>query len=50
MTGHHSSELTGPGIMLISAAIFGYFGFFTGMTATTANGEFVFFFALLYGS
>jgi hypothetical protein len=33
--------------MLVSAALFGYFGFLTGMTATTAGGEFVLFFAIL---
>jgi hypothetical protein len=42
-----SGWLAGPGIMLISAAIFGYFGFFTGLTAQTAAGNTVFFFALL---
>jgi len=41
------SLLAGPGIMLISAAIFGYFGFFIGLTAQTMEGEFVFIFALL---
>lgn len=39
--------LTGPFIMLLSAAIFGYFGFFIGLTPTTASGEFVLFFAIL---
>jgi len=33
--------------MLISAALFGYFGFFRGLTPTTNQGTFVFFFALL---
>lgn len=36
-----------PVIMLLSAAIFAYFGFFMGMTATAADGQFVLFFALL---
>ena len=38
----------GPGIMLISAAIFGYFGFFTiWLTTSGTTGEFLFFVALL---
>ena len=43
----HSGLLAGPFIMFISAAIFGYFGFFMGLTSTTAGGNFIFFFALL---
>ena len=39
--------LAGPFIMFISAALFGYFGFFMGLTSTTAAGQVVFFFALL---
>jgi hypothetical protein len=38
-------QLTGPAIMVLSALIFGYFGF--RMTATAVDGEFVLFFALL---
>lgn len=41
------SMLAGPFMMLLSAAIFAYFGFFIGLTSTTAGGQFVFFFALL---
>lgn len=33
--------------MVISAALFAYFGFFAGMTATAADGTFVLFFAIL---
>lgn len=44
---HDAREMANPVIMLLSAAIFGYFGFFRGMTATTASGEFVLFFAIL---
>jgi hypothetical protein len=39
--------LAGPFIMFISAALFGYFVFFMGLTSTTAAGQVVFFFALL---
>ena len=39
--------LAGPFMMLLSAAIFAYFGFFIGLTSTTAGGQFVFFFAPL---
>lgn len=39
--------LEGPGVMLLSAAIFGYFGFFIGLTGQTAAGQTVFFFSLL---
>jgi hypothetical protein len=42
-----SPGFAGPGVMLLSAAIFGFFGFFFGMTATTASGQFVLFFAIL---
>ncbi|MCH7571976.1 MAG: hypothetical protein IH891_03580 [Planctomycetes bacterium] len=40
--------LAGPGIMFISAALFGYFGFFTGgLMHTNLLNQFVLFFALL---
>ncbi len=39
--------LAGPGIMLISAALFGYFGFFRGLLHTNSLNQFVLFFALL---
>ncbi len=38
-------QLAGPAIMVLSAMIFGFFGF--RMSATAADGEFVLFFALL---
>jgi hypothetical protein len=44
---HGGGMLAGPFIMFISAALFGYFGFFIGLTSTTAAGQVVFFFALL---
>ena len=44
---HDRGLLAGPFIMFVSAAIFGYFGFFIGLTATTAAGNVVFFFGLL---
>jgi hypothetical protein len=43
----HSGLLAGPFIMFISAAIFGYFGFFIGLTSTTSTGNVVFLFGLL---
>ena len=39
--------LAGPGIMFISAALFGYFGFFMGLLHTNSLNQFVLFFALL---
>ncbi len=41
--------LAGPGIMLISAALFGYFGFFMGGFSHTSsiNGQFLLYYALL---
>jgi len=39
--------LAGPGIMLLSAAIFGYFGFYVGPTSYNALGQFILFFAML---
>jgi hypothetical protein len=50
MSDHETQRaagLAGPVIMLISAAIFGYFGFGYGLTSTTASGTFVPFFSLL---
>jgi len=49
MTADHPRPERGSTMffMLISAALFGYFGFMSGMTATTAAGEFVVFFAIL---
>ncbi|MCH7603629.1 MAG: hypothetical protein IIB54_12765 [Planctomycetes bacterium] len=44
----HNPALAGPGIMFISAALFGYFGFFTGgLMHTNLLNQFVLFFALL---
>lgn len=40
-------SLAGPGIMFISAAIFGYFGFTSNFNYTGVNGEFLLFVALL---
>jgi hypothetical protein len=40
-----TSQLTGPAIMVLSALVFGYFGFT--MTDTASDGQFVLFFALL---
>ena len=40
--------LAGPGIMLLSAAIFGYFGFsVTWLSTSASTGQFLFFVALL---
>ena len=39
--------LAGPGIMLISAALFGYFGFFMGLGHTSPAGTFILFYAML---
>ena len=44
---NRDAMLSGPFIMLLSAAIFGYFGYFIGLTPTATTGEYVFFFALL---
>jgi hypothetical protein len=44
---HDRGLLAGPFVMFISAAIFGYFGFFFGLTSTTTAGNVVFFFGLL---
>ncbi len=44
----NSTALTGPGIMFLSAAIFGYFGFATSWNYnSTLTGEFLLFVALL---
>ena len=43
----HHPALAGPGIMFISAALFGYFGFFIGFLHTNFQGTFILFFALL---
>lgn len=44
----NNPALAGPGIMFISAALFGYFGFFTGgLMHTNLLNQFVLFFALL---
>lgn len=43
----HHPALAGPGIMFISAALFGYFGFFMGLSHTNSLNQFVLFFALL---
>ena len=44
----HSNALAGPGIMLLSAAIFGYFGFaMTWSYHSSRTGEFLLFVALL---
>jgi hypothetical protein len=40
-----TGQLAGPAIMILSALIFGYFGF--RMSSTALDGEFVLFFALL---
>jgi hypothetical protein len=47
MFTQRQSNFASPVIMLLSAAIFGYFGFFVGLTATTTSGEFVLFYAIL---
>jgi len=43
----HGGLTAGTGWMFLSAALFGYFGFFIGLKATTADGTVVWFFALL---
>ncbi len=43
----HSGALAGPGWMFFSTILFGYFGFFMGLTANSTSGAFVFFFAAL---
>lgn len=40
-------NFAGPTIMIISAVLFGYFGFFAGMTSATAGGQVVLFYAIL---
>lgn len=42
-----STGIASPVIMLLSAAIFGYFGFFIGLTNQGPSGEVVFMFTLL---
>lgn len=39
--------LAGPGMMIFSAALFGYFGFFIGLLHTNYQGTFILYFALL---
>jgi hypothetical protein len=42
-----SGPLSGPGVMLLSAAIFGYFGFSVAWLTTGNNGEFLLYVAIL---
>ena len=42
-----TSGLAGPGIMLLSAGLFGYFGFTSQWISTGANGQYLFFVDLL---
>ncbi|MCH2162292.1 MAG: hypothetical protein MK085_10520 [Phycisphaerales bacterium] len=48
---HHpsaaSAGFSGPGVMLISAALFGYFGFFTSWSTTGTDGQFLPFVAIV---
>lgn len=41
------SMVSGAMIMFLSAALFGYFGFFFGLTSLSTSGEWVFMYALL---
>ena len=48
MTDHRDKAwLAGPGMMTISAVLFGYFGFFTAWNTTGVNGQFLLFVAVL---
>ena len=38
---------SGPGVMLISAALFGYFGFYTSWNTTGITGQFLPFVAII---